>query len=1277
VFFILNLKHTRRVANVSSSIRIEPFMSHMLYSSEGYHTLSCVFFFTEAAVSVTQCATKYKAVPCARRTFCTDVSRRSASMKLKKLEVYGFKSFLDKASIEFPTGVCAVVGPNGCGKSNVFDALRWVMGEQSVKQLRGKSMEDIIFSGASGNLPLNMAEVSLTLSNDGSAMPDALRDFSEIMITRRLYRSGESVYAINKRPCRLKDIHHVFLGSGLGAKSYAIIQQGRIGAITDAGPDERRFFIEEAAGVTRYKQRKDEALRKLELTQQNLLRLNDIISEVERQMSGLRRQAAKAEAFNRCQEQITELDVRLTLYQCASLSRDIAEADVLLIGLKDTDMAQSTELKKLDATLEKIRLVHVQKNHSISEQKTQKFETQRRIDKTETELAHLRQDIERLSTEVTELGATHRVLMEKNQAVDAEMHQLKAEDADTRAAFETIKVTLNREHEASRTIRERLATLNQLLEEAKRQLFDFSAREAQYQNIFQHTVTTKETLRRRLRRADEQEALARQKVNETESRVQSAQADFDISRSVLAALTGQIATAETELHEVGRVLGEKVKECQTLQLERKTSVSRYAALKKMEDSLEWYKDGVKAILKHGAARNDPDQPLSPVSLGGVLGIVADVVEPAPGYEMAAEAVFGESLQYILVTDHEAGRGAIDYLQQSGAGRGGFIPVSAVKPLVNGASRGPDAEKKLLNHVAVKPGYETVAEAMLGHVAVAESLSEAMALYHRNGAVQTVVTRGGDIVSHQGIMIGGSSENLAGILLKKKELKALQQQITDMDQALDTARFAQSELETQVRGAETHLQRLIEKKNRAARDEMELEKALYKVTEDLKNTQRHLDIVRLEQEQLLGEESDMEVELSRFKGELSEVQEQIKIVTAQIAALTVEISGISSQIEAFDQRILEGKLQQTSLGARLENGERTLRRLADYQRDGRERLEQLSRDIDAKSGRRIAAKEKMAAHELNLVSMYQEKDALTRALENAESEYQAICAEMQDTDQVASDIQGQRENTLQKISLLTVEQSQRRMRLETITLRLEERYQRTFDGLKAQFADSADDRTPEQIEVALAGVRQRIKEMGEVNPGAIREYETQKERSEFLVTQRDDLNGALEDLQKVIRKINRVTQERFLTTLSLVNEKLKEVFPRLFEGGTAELVLTEPNTPLDSGLEFMVHPPGKKVTRLSLLSGGEKALSAIAFVFSIFLIKPASFCLMDEIDAPLDESNVFRFNELLRIIGEQSQIVMITHNKRSMEFADTLFGVTMEKKGISKIVSVNLERREAA
>lgn len=1198
-------------------------------------------------------------------------------MKLKKLEIFGFKSFPDKASIEFPEGVCAVVGPNGCGKSNVFDALRWVMGEQSVKQLRGKAMEDVIFSGAGGAPALNMAEVSLTLSNDGSLIPEELRDFSEVMITRRLYRSGESVYLINKRPCRLKDIHNVFLGSGLGAKSYAIIQQGRIGAITDAGPDERRFFIEEAAGVTRYKQRKEEALRKLDATRQNLLRLNDIISEVERQMSGLKRQAAKAEFFNRCREEMLQLDVRLTLHQCAVLSSEIADADGLLTGLKDTDSAQNAELKKLDAALEAIRLAHLRKNQQISEQKAQKFEMQRQIDKTENELAHLREDVERVTREVSELSFAKRGLVEKNESVDQEILQVGIENEATRTALETLKVTLNREHAESRTIRENLTGLNLSLDERKRRLFDLSAREAQYQNIFQHTTNNRETLKRRLRRADEQEVLARQKVTESEARVENARTDFEACRTALEELKIEIAAAESHLRETGAILRDQVKRCQTIQLDRKARVSRYTTLKKMEESLEWYKDGVKAILKNGVVRNEDGPSVPTPALGGVLGIVADVVEPAPDYEIAVEAVFGEALQYILVTDHEAGRCAIDYLQQSGAGRGGFVPVSAVKAAVNGGAKGPAAEKKLLNHIAVKQGFESMAEAMLGHVAVAEDLSEAMALYHRNGAVQTVVTKGGDLVSHQGIMVGGSSENLAGILLKKKELRELQRQIGDMDKALDAARQTQAELENRVRAAESDLQQMIERKNRFARDELESEKALYKATEDLKNSRHHLDIVRLEQEQLLGEESDVEEELSRFKGELQETRAAVESAQAEILGVSEEIARVSSEIQAYDQRILDCRLEQTTLQTRLENGESTLRRLKEYQQDGRERLTQLSRDIEAKSTRKASAVMKIAENGERLAAMYTRKEELSRVLQAAESEFQSISAEMQDKDQVVYEIQSHREKTLQKISILEVEQSQRRMRLDAVAVRLEERYQRSFDELKTQFSDPNDSRTPEQIETSLERLRQKIKDIGEVNIGAIREYETQKERHGFLISQRDDLNQAMEDLQKVIRKINRVTQERFLATLTQVNEKLKEVFPRLFEGGTAELVLTEPGNPLDSGLEFMVHPPGKKVTRLSLLSGGEKALSAIAFIFSIFLIKPASFCLMDEIDAPLDESNVFRFNELLRIIGEQSQIVMITHNKRSMEFADILFGVTMEKKGISKVVSVNLERREAA
>ncbi len=1198
-------------------------------------------------------------------------------MKLKKMEIIGFKSFLDKASIEFPPGVCAVVGPNGCGKSNIFDALCWVMGEQSIKQLRGKSMGDVIFAGAGGKPALNMAEVSLTLVNDGTLMPEELRDFSEIMITRRLYRSGESAYLINKRPCRLKDVQNIFLGSGLGAKSYAIIQQGRIGAITDAGPGERRFFIEEAAGVTRYKQRKDEALRKVDSTQQNLLRLNDIIAEVERQMEALKRQAAKAEVFNRCQRQMTELDVRLSLRQCGELSREIGEADLQLSALRDTERGQQAELHQLDSSLERIKLSRFQKNQFISEQRSDKFDIQRRIDRTENDLAHLREEDARLSRELDALGAAREELLTKNDRMSREIEQILTENADTRAALEGVQGTLDRENEASRVLRESRAALEQSLEKDRRRLLEMSAKEAQQQNIYQHATQNRETLQRRLRQTDEQEALARRRLREAESELQGAREDLEGCRGEVEDLKGRISLAEVEIQDGRRALGETLARSQALQVERKSTVASYAALKKMEDSLEWYKDGVRAILKSRASAGGGEPAARPAFMNGILGVMADVVEPAPSYEMAVEAVFGESLQYILVHDDEVGRGAIDYLQRSGSGRGGFIPVSSVKTLALEGTKGPEAEKRLLNHVKVSAGYEKVAEALLGHVAVAEDLSDAMALYRRNGAVQTVVTKGGDVVSHQGIMIGGSRENLAGILLKKKELKALQQQISELDRAVDQARIEQEAAEGRVTAAETELAQLAEEKNQALRDEMESEKALYRATEDHKGARHHLDIVQLEQEQLQGEQSDVQDELERFKEELAQLREEIQGLQQRIESQGGALSDLNDRAAAFDQRILDCRMEQTTLTARLENGESTLRRLQDFQRDGKERLEQLRRDIDTKTERRGAAAGKISELETALPVQYESIQGIDQVLERHEGEYQALSEEMRKKDAMVAEVQRRREKTAQKTRILEDAQSERRMRLEGKTARLEERYRRSFQELVSGFADASEQRSSEQMEAQLADLRRRLEGMGEVNPGAIREYESQKERFEFLAAQRDDLNQALEDLKKVIRRINRVTQTRFLETLTLVNEKLGEVFPRLFEGGTAELVLTEPDTPLESGLEFIIHPPGKKVTRLSLLSGGEKALCAISFIFSIFLLKPASYCLMDEIDAPLDESNVFRFNELLRIIGEKSQIVMITHNKRSMEFADVLFGVTMEKKGISKIVSVNLERRQAA
>ncbi len=1196
-------------------------------------------------------------------------------MKLKKLEITGFKSFYDRAGIDFPGGISAVVGPNGCGKSNIIDALRWVMGEQSVKQLRGKKMEDIIFSGANGKPPMNMAEVSLTLENDNGDSPEELKDFTEINLTRRLYRSGESAYFLNKQPCRLKDIHNVFWGSGLGSKSYAIIQQGRIGAITDASPEELRFFIEEAAGVTRFKNRKTEALRKIDVTKNNLLRVTDIISEIKRQMASLKRQARKAEIYNNYRRQIKAFEITLGLHYDQEYALKIQETDTLLNELQDLDISHTAEIKKLDASVEEIRLKRWQKNQEISEQKSNQYETQRRIDRTENDLVHLRNEIKRLSEESSELRTAKAELEDKNQEMLAEIDQVKKEIARANEEIAAKKARINQQRADSETIREKLATLEQDLESNKSRLMDLIAREAQYKNIYQTTINNKESLQKRLTRVDEDMARARKQMGRAQKMEAKAREQLGSIKRNIHDLENQSSATRTQLEQTNNALGKQVKVTQTLELEHNTVKSNLNTLKKMAENFEWYRDGVKAIMK--PSENEASAISKKIS-EKIIGLMADIIEAKPTFETAVEAVLGDALQYIIVKDQDAGLKAIDYLQTSSAGRSGFIPLSAMKPVDDDQSSAAVSGSLLLDKISVTPGYEGIVKALLGHVIFTENMSEAIQMYNRNGSSKTIVTKNGDVISPQGFMIGGSKDKLNGILVKKQELKDLDRQSIALDQKLQKAHLDQRALESEARNFESRLQKLTEQKNNATKNEIEAEKELVRTSEELKTAERHLEIVTLEKEQLQGEASDIDAEMTKYNTALTDLSAEVQAAQNKVSNISATTSTVSTQLEQYSQKIVDLQMQLTALNAKLENANNSLRRLHEFHNDSLNRLEQLGRDIGAKQQKQENTKQQIVEYDQKLSELYHNMEALDRSLKSNEAHYQTIDAQLKDSDSKISQIKGQREKTLEKVRLLELDQSERKIKKENIAARLAEKYRQSFEILKTEFNQDPKalkltaEKSIEQLEAALEAVQAKIDKIVDVNLGAIREYEQLKDRFDFLVEQRDDLERAIEDLHKVIRKINAITQKRFLETFDLINQKLNEVFPKLFDGGAAKLTLQDPHQPLETGVEFMIHPPGKKLTRLSLLSGGEKALAAIAFIFSIFLIKPTAFCLLDEIDAPLDDANVYRFNDLLKIIGENSQIVMITHNKRSMEFADTLFGITMEEKGISKVVSVNFE-----
>jgi chromosome segregation protein len=998
-----------------------------------------------------------------------------------------------------------------------------------------------------------------------------------------------------------------------------------------------------------------------------LLRLTDIITEVQRQTSGLRRQAKKAAQYKTLQSRIRSLDIRLALQRHDRLLEEIAKTDALLVELRDADLAHCARIKRLDAELEGIKLKRGQKNQEIADQKNRRFESQREIDRIENDLAHLRQEVARLGRETGELESARRGLTGRNETLTAEIGHEERAAAAAEAEIETVQATVGRAQADAEGTKQQLAELNRELEAAKAALMKGVAEEARAKNICQNAANNRESLQRRLKRLDEEELAAVRSLAETEKAEGAIGGQLAAIREEMAQIDRQAGATEDQLKHQSQSLGAQVKAVLTLENEKGQLRSRHAALKKMEDEYEGYRDGVRAIMT-GVAASDGQPPAQ------VLGLVADILEAEAAYQAAVEAVLGDTLQHILVSRPEDAAALASLLREKNAGRSGFIPLAGIR---SSAPTDPPTGERLLDHVTSRPGFEALCSALLGHVDVAPSLPEAMARWNAGGRRRTLVTPAAEMVTAEGFLIGGSRDKGAGILAKKREIRDLESRLAALEARLDEARGRQKALEQAVHDLETGLQRHRMAQKQAAQEEVALEKAHYRAAEAVAQARRRLEIARLEQEQVTGETGEIDAQLAGCRQALGRIQAEVRDTQQTVAQKSREIDTLSTRMETFSQGVLDLKLRQTALQAGLENNRATLKRLRTFRDDGLKQLTQLAEEIDEKGRKRLAAEEKIGQHEKRVMALSDALRQLETSLETNEASYRSMDVSLKETDQAIAAIQTEREAALQKLRLLEVDRSQRALQREALENRILETYQRPLEDFRRSPAglppeeNAPDERPAAEVEAELADCRKRLAAFADVNLAAISEFEALEKRHAFLTAQQEDLEQALEDLQKVIRKINRITQERFITTFNRINEKLAEVFPRLFEGGTAQLVLTAPEKPLETGVELMIHPPGKKLTQLSLLSGGEKALSAIAFIFAIFLIKPASFCLLDEIDAPLDEANVYRFNNLLKIIGDQSQIIMITHNKKSMEFADTLFGVTMEKKGVSKLVSVNL------
>ena len=1200
-------------------------------------------------------------------------------MRLKKLEITGFKSFCETTSIQFPRGISAIVGPNGCGKSNVVDALRWVMGEQSVKQLRGKSMEDIIFSGANGHPPLNLAEVNLVLANDNGSAPEALKEYSEIMLTRRLYRSGESAYLINKQPCRLKDIYNVFLGSGMGTRSYSVIQQGNIGAITEAGPEELRHFVEEAAGTTRYKARKIEALRKVKATNQNLLRVDDIILEISRQMASLKRQAQKAKRYKTYQEAVRRIDIRLSLIQYDQYEARQNKLSRVMERLQSTHASHSAQLQKVDAVLEEIQLERQQKHEEITAERTRLSDLERSVNNRENDRRHLKETVLRLQGEVSDLITLKTTVTGKIKEVTAEIEKTRESAQQAEEQIRSVQRSVKKNNQSNEELKNRQDDLNQTLEAAKSALMDLMTQKARQSNFYQSASDNKARLKLRLRQKEEETRIADKNVVQYQKKREIAARELGTITQTHERYMGQLEKLHKALDVSRQELGRQVKVVQTLIHERTEINARYTALKKMEENFEWYKDGVKTILALRHSKKEPDDSFeSAMVKEKVLGLLADVIRVEPGYETAVEAALGDALQYLLVKDADGGRAAVELLKARGKGRSGFVPLAMVHTNVLSGVSQVDHPHALLNYLTVDDEYVAIANALLGKVIVCEDLATAQSFWEQTDGNPAIVTRAGDLITPEGVMIGGG-QALDGILVKKKELRELSRHLKKMDAKIAGSQKVQQKLETELRESEVELQQLTVLKNRSLEEKTAVEKTVIQQEEALRHARQQVDVIRFEREQMIEEDADLDKAMARHEKEMAQLTAKIATAQKNVDQLVLEIAKVSEKTATLNRHREELNLQLTRLTTEKDNQQNTIRRLASFCKDDEERLAQIGRDIEAKNRLIVTSKERIEAEVVQLKKLYQAVDTMTERITTDEKSYHAFGNTIDENRGALTKLRQVQEATQKKSQTIEIELSSVNVKKEHLENRLLERYHQLIPALRQQQDAREDDLyadlTKEALKEALDQQRQRLHRLGSVHLGAIEEFNVLEERFNFLNRQRDDLAEAVAGLHRVIRKINRITLERFTRTLEAVNNQLEGVFPKLFEGGKAKLILIDPEKPLDSGLEYMIQPPGKKLTRISLLSGGEKALAAIAFIFSIFLIRPSSFCLLDEIDAPLDEANILRFNDLLKVIGEKSQIVMVTHNKQSMEFADILFGITMEKKGVSKVVTVDFQQAE--
>ncbi|MCP4006978.1 MAG: chromosome segregation protein SMC [bacterium] len=1174
-------------------------------------------------------------------------------MRIRSLEITGFKSFADRTVLAFDRGISAIVGPNGCGKSNVIDALRWVMGEQNPRRLRGSIMEDMIFSGSDKRQPIGMSEVVLTLDNsDGLAVPP-YDGFSEIQVARRLYRSGESEYLINKTHCRLRDVLDFFLDTGVGTRGYTIVEQGHIADLVSNKPEDRRQIFEQAAGIGKYRQRRRETESKLKSTEQNLLRVNDILIELKRQIGALDRQAAKAKRFKKLKAELRDLELVVAKQEYTCEADALADSESNFERLRAEASELDARVSREEAELETGRRAHLDHERELQQMSEKLYSVRSAIQSLESRVDYERREREGLLQLADERESEVRELEEQHGAHIISLNEAVGELSSVQERLSADETDLARRDGELRAESEKLSALQGRREGLQARLVELSADEATIESQGEALEDRRNELEIRLRENDE--AL--------EQGTEAA----DALRRDEAGIEARLRRGLAESEELGRLFAEQLRSGDELRARSEELTETLGQTRERLHQVAAQLESQREIERRESMRAAALLEQIPAAeRGAIRARLTDVIRVADGLEPALEAVLAGRLESLLVEGSDAALSILAHLREKSVGRATLLPLGAGE--VSGETGFVPLGRSLSDFLDVDERYLHLVQRLLADVYVVDNLQQAIDRFGIGGCPAVFVTRDGEILDRSGTLTGGLGVP-PGALSRAGEIRRLAAELESLEPRCEALAVELAELNERGLQLEAEIENTRNRRHTAELAVVNLEKDLERTRERSKEALQLVEGHRTGKEALLSQTQRNAERLDELAERRSEFEQSRAKAELLRRELSEEIQTLIREVERTEQRLVQSRIELAELGARRDQLLEARDRLQNSVDEAHEWINRRKEEVDNARERAETLQRSCEEASRELSEKIGDEEQLRLGQDQLREAYESSAQTLESVDQSVREAHQVRETHREQLSNFELSLQEARLKRDQVIERMRERYDLDIAAYEPTEEQLAGD--PAQREAELEKLRQTLRSLGDVHLGAIEEYEEVSERHRYLSEQKGDLELSIERLRGAIGRINRTSRNLFRQTFEAIDKEFRVIFPRMFDGGRAHLSLTESEDVLEAGIDISAMPPGKKLQNVNLLSGGEKTLTAISLLMAIFTVKPSPFFLLDEVDAALDDANAGRFNGLLREMATASQFLMITHNKASIEIADTMFGVTMQEPGLSKLVTVDL------